>query len=193
MQNILSSQQLPLSQLRVSAACKDWLAAALAKDPCQRWSADKLLQHEWITQPLPAEAHSPQLQAAATDSPAAVPVGYEDAWEQCWHPSSKQRSQPPQQLRAHQPDQQDRAHTTDQLPAQQRQQQQGCVPPWVEDDWVAGLDKLSSQLSKADSSRSKANSSRQEHTDTERRQQDEQDRDTSLQQLHSLGITSWED
>jgi hypothetical protein len=45
---ISSSKGMQLAQLPVSEQCRDWLAAALARDPRQRWGVAQLLQHEWL-------------------------------------------------------------------------------------------------------------------------------------------------
>lgn len=146
---ILSSQPLPLSHLPVSAACKDWLAAALSKDPRQRWSAARLLQHEWIAAASPPEAAAAaaasKLGAAAGRQPGSL-VGAE---ERCAKP------------------------------AVQLKQQSSALPPWVDDDWVGGVNSL---LAKAEM--------------TPCRQQEQQQRTATpslTQHCHAQSITSWED
>lgn len=168
MHSIVSSQPLPISQLAVSAHCKDWLAAALARDPRQRWSAERLLLHAWITEACPAgPQHNP---AAGTAAMAAAggfskaPAGHADSWDECcWHSHAKQ-------------EQQQKPHV-------------GPVPPpWVEDDWVTGLDRLSSQLSKA-----KGGSDSALVSQCRQQEQQQQQHRALPQQYQASGITSWED
>lgn len=149
---ILSSQPLPLSHLPVSAACKDWLAAALSKDPRQRWSAARLLQHEWIAAaaPPPKAAAAPPAAAAsklAAGRAAGRPLSGDE--ERCVGPAVQLKQHP------------------------------SALPPWVDDDWVGGVNSL---LAKA------------ELTPCRRQEQQQPTATTSLvQHCHTQGITSWED
>lgn len=111
---ISSSQPLPLSQLPVSPQCKDWLASALTKDPRQRWSAERLLTHAWITQ------------GAATAADGAAAGTAADAWPHRLDVQEKQ--QQTQQSRG-----------LEVSPASHRQM---CRRGWVDDDWVSGLNSL---------------------------------------------------
>jgi serine/threonine protein kinase len=77
---ISSSKCLQLSCLPVSPQCRDWLAAALARDPRQRWSVAQLLQHPWLHEQLPPPPHGqqgagPAAAAAAAAGAACVPGG----------------------------------------------------------------------------------------------------------------------
>jgi hypothetical protein len=88
-------------------------------------------------------------------------AGHAGSWDECWHSHAKQVQQ-------------------------QRPQQQHVPPPWVEDDWVTGLDKLSNQLSKSKGGSESAWVSQC------RQEQQQQQHQTMPQQYQASGITSWE-
>jgi serine/threonine protein kinase len=163
--SIAGNQPLPLSALRVSAHCRDWLAAALSRDPRQRWTAAQLLEHGWISAELPAGQEAEQDAAAVVLVPgqfggSRAPAGHADAWDQGWQAFGKQQQEHKQQ------------------PRQQQVRRAGSSappPPWVESDWVTGLDRLSSQLVAAKAAGS---------NDVRPQRQ---------QQYAVQGITSWED
>lgn len=168
MHSIISSQPLPLSQLNVSSHCKDWLAAALAKDPRQRWSAERLLQHPWVAAGRSAAGAGLKQQQHTqeqVDEEQEQPGSAADAWDKsCWAAPDKQHKR-------------------------QRQHAPSCsVPPWVEDDWVTGLSRLSSLQQTAtggDSCSSRDVMQQVKHHMGGQQQ--------AQHQCHLHGITSWED
>jgi hypothetical protein len=173
MHSIVGGQPPLLKQLHVSAQCKDWLAAALAKDPRQRWSSDRLLQHVWITADLPAGQQHDATAAVLEGTAGQAPAGHADCWDEGWDVYTKQ------QVCGHKPQQQEQK--------QPRHAVACAPPPWVEDDWVTGLDRLTSQLTKAGGSRGTG-------WVAHGRQEQAQDQHQVQPQQHQLqGVTSWED
>lgn len=176
MHSIVGGQPPLLKQLRVSAHCKDWLAAALAKDPRQRWSAERLLQHAWITADLTAEQQHDATAVVLEATVSRAPAGYADCWDEGWDVYTKQQvsGRGSQQQEQH-------------VEKQQRHAGACAPPPWVDDDWVTGLDRLSSQVTKAGGSRGTG-------WMVQCRQEQELDQQQVQPQQRQLqGITSWED
>ena len=166
---VISNQPLPLSQLPVSAQCKDWLTAALAKDPRQRWSAARLLKHVWLTGSAPPAQQPFDIGLNAAAAAAAAGMGQEHRLpaDACGRGGR---------------DVHDKHH----------QQGQGCqqaaaaaVPLWVDDDWVTGLNRVL---------RSSAVTQEAGHCRQQEGQQHLQAAPAHCAQQYSLpGMTSWED
>lgn len=195
MHSIAGNQPLPISTLRVSAQCRDWLAAALTRDPRQRWTAAQLLEHVWIKAALPA-GQEPQQDAAAVvlvpgQFGSRVPAGHADAWDEGWQAFSKQQQGFGAQVQKQQSQRPQR---------QARHAGVSAPPPWVEDDWVTGLDRLSSQLVAAkaaagsnDTAWTPAQCGRQATAGQQQQAQHEVRPQHQQQQYAVQGITSWED